>query len=343
VADGHQRNQITNNELSIKHNDHMSSRTARLFFVVGCRFPIAIHNVLKHNISMNKLPLEKRVAILTALAEGCSMRSTSRMAKVSINTVTKLLIDAGKACAIYQHEKLRNLPCKRFELDEIWSFCYAKDKNVPDELRGVPGYGDVWTWTGIDAETKLIPCWLVGARDLCHARAFVDDLASRLTSRVQITSDGLKAYIVAIEDAFGADVDYAMLIKLYGPEGTEHSPDTKYSPGECCGTKTRVVSGNPDEDLISTSYAERSNLTMRMRMRRFTRLTNGFSKKIENLEYAVALTMMYYNFIFPHTTLTKEAKRKTTPAMAAGVASHVWTMEDLVAMTDRILQRENSN
>lgn len=293
---------------------------------------------------MNKLPLEKRVAILTALAEGCSMRSTSRMVGVSLNTTTKLLIEAGKACARFQHDKMRNLSCKRLQLDEVWSFCYAKQKNVPEEKQGEFGYGDVWTWTAIDAETKIIPSWLVGMRDLCHAKLFVADLAERLITRVQITTDGLKAYIEAIEGAFGGECDYAQLIKLYGSESGNTSPDTKYSPAECCGTKTKRISGQPDKDHISTSFAERSNLTVRMRMRRFTRLTNAFSKKLENLEHAVALFMMHYNYVCPHMTLTKNAGGiKTTPAMAAGVAHSLWTMEDVVAMMERLQENENSN
>lgn len=285
---------------------------------------------------MNKLPLEKRVAILTSLAEGNSMRSTARIAGVAINSVVKLLIESGEACAKYQHEKLRDLACRRLQLDEIWSFCYSKEKNVPAEHQGELGYGDVWTWTAIDADTKLIPCWLVGWRDGCHATAFVKDLASRLTNRVQITTDGLRAYVEAVESAFGGEVDYAMLVKLYSNPGAVESPETRYSPGECCGIKRKKVSGKPDREHVSTSYAERQNLTMRMRMRRFTRLTNAFSKKLENLEHAVALYFMHYNFIRVHQTL------KTTPAVAAGVTDHKWTMEDLVAMMERLQETENS-
>lgn len=294
---------------------------------------------------MNQLPIEKRVAILKALAEGCSMRSTSRIVGVSINTVVKMLIEAGWACARYQHDNMRGLPCRRLQLDEIWSFCYAKEKNVPDSHKGELGYGDVWTWTAICAETKIIPCWLVGWRDLCHATQFVDDLAERLSNRVQITTDGLKAYVDAIDTAFGGEVDYAMLIKIYGGEGTNRNPETRYSPAECCGTRRKRISGNPDRDHISTSYAERANLTMRMRMRRFTRLTNGFSKKLERMEYAVAMYMMVYNFVMPHQTLTENANgRKTTPAMAAAVSDHVWSYEDLLAMIDRLSEQpENSN
>jgi IS1 family transposase len=284
---------------------------------------------------MNKLSTQKRVQILSALVEGNSLRSATRMAGVSINTVTKLLVDAGRACARYQYEVLRNLPCKRLQLDEIWSFCYAKQKNVPVEKQGILGFGNVWTWTAICAETKLVPSWLVGARDLEHATAFVQDLSERLSGRVQITSDGHRAYLQAVETAFGGNVDYAMLIKLYGPEGTKESPEARYSPGECCGTKSQPISGNPDPAHISTSYAERQNLTMRMRMRRFTRLTNAFSKKLENLEHAVALHFFHYNFIRRHQSL------RVTPAMAAGVTNHLWSLEELVELIDRYSEDSN--
>jgi IS1 family transposase len=288
-------------------------------------------------VSMNKLPLEKRVEVVKHLVEGCSIRSTVRLTGVAKNTIVKLLAEVGTACARYQHEKLRNLPCRRLQLDEIWSFVYAKEKHVPEAHKGELGFGDVWTWTAIDADTKLIPCWLVGWRDLCHATEFVEDLASRLANRVQITTDGLKAYVEAVEAGFGGQVDYAMLIKMYGPEGSKQNPETRYSPGECCGTKRKKISGNPERAHISTSYAERQNLTMRMRMRRFTRLTNAFSKKIENHEHSVSLHFMVYNFITVHQTLG------TTPAVAAGVASHVWTVEDLIAMVERLNSQENSN
>jgi IS1 family transposase len=276
--------------------------------------------------SMNKLPLAKRIAILTALVEGCSLRSTSRMIGVSINTVTKLLVDAGHACAKYQHEVMRNLSCKRFECDEIWSFCAMKQKNVPDTRKDEYGIGDVWTWTAIDAETKLVPCWLVGTRDAGYAQEFMHDLAGRLASRVQLTTDGYRAYLTAVDGAFGNKIDYAMLVKIYGAEKTGPG---RYSPPECIGCERKGVTGNPDPDLISTSYVERQNLTMRMRMRRFTRLTNAFSKKIENMEHAVALYFMNYNFMRKHQTL------KTTPAQAAGVADHQWTFEELVTLIDR--------
>jgi IS1 family transposase/lambda repressor-like predicted transcriptional regulator len=276
---------------------------------------------------MNRLPIAKRVTILRALTEGCSLRSISRMAGVSINTVTKLLIDAGRSCARYQHDAMRNLPCKRLQLDEIWAFGYAKDKNLSDELRGQPGLGSIWTWVAIDADTKLIPSWLVGLRDGDHAKAFVTDLASRLSNRVQITTDGLKAYLEAIEAGFGGEVDYAQLIKIYGhPAGEDES---RYSPPECIDCRTAVVTGNPAEVHINTSYVERQNLTMRMRLRRFTRLTNAFSKKLANHEHAVALHFFVYNFITRHATL------RMPPALKAKVTDHLWTFEELVGLIDR--------
>jgi IS1 family transposase len=270
---------------------------------------------------MNKLPVTTRVNILNALTEGCSLRSTSRMTGVSINTVTKLLVDAGKACDQYQYDNLRNLSCKVLELDEIWSFVYAKEKNVPEGMKG-EGVGSVWTWVAIDAETKLIPSWLVGLRDGEYACWFVADLAARLFNRVQITTDGLKAYVKAIEDGFDGNVDYAVLHKVYGPGVVDGS---RYSPPACIGCETHAISGNPDEAKVSTSYIERQNLTMRMRMVRFTRLTNGFS----TTPPAIALHFMHYNFIKKHTTI------KTTPAMAGGVVDHQWTMEELVDLIDR--------
>ena len=277
---------------------------------------------------MNKLPIEKRVAVITALVEGCSMRSTARMVKVSINTVTKLLIEVGTACAQYQDMKLRNLQCRRLQCDEIWSFCAMKQKNVPAEREGEYGIGDVYTWTAIDADTKIVPCWLVGLRDGDHARAFVSDLAGRLAHRVQLTTDGYRAYLDAVEEGFGGCIDYAQLIKLYGPAGSNQHPDTRYSPGECCGTEKVIISGNPERADISTSYVERQNLNMRMGMRRFTRLTNAFSKKIENLAHSVALFYMWYNFGRVHQTL------KTTPAIKAGVAREKWTVERIVGLAD---------
>ncbi len=276
---------------------------------------------------MNRLSLQDRAKILSCLVEGNALRATARMCDVSINTVTKLLVDVGTACANYQYENLRNLPCKRIQCDEIWSFCYAKDKNVPAELKGQFGYGDVWTWTALDADTKLVPSWLVGRRDSVYAHFFVKDLAERLANRVQLTTDGHKVYLNAVERAFAADLDYAMLVKLYGKaEGAGEA--RRYSPGECCGTIKGTVCGDPDAKHISTSFVERQNLTMRMSMRRFTRLTNGFSKKVENLECAVALHFMHYNFGRIHKTL------RVTPAMQAGISDRVWTIEEIAALAD---------
>ncbi len=278
---------------------------------------------------MNKLPIEKRVAIISALVEGNSLRSTSRMVGVSINTVTKLLIDVGTACSEYQNKVMRNLQCRRLEIDEIWAFCYAKQKNVPVEMQGTFGIGDVWTFVAIDAETKLVPHWLHGNRTACDAKSFVEDLAGRLAHRVQVTTDGHRMYLEAMEAAFGGAVDYAMLVKIYGNEGNKKNPETKYSPGECCGTEKTVVTGSPDHDLVSTSYIERQNLTMRMRMRRFTRLTNGFSKKLENLMHSVAIHFMHYNFVRSHKTL------RMPPALKAGITDHLWTLEEIVRLAEK--------
>jgi IS1 family transposase len=290
---------------------------------------------------MNKLAIDRRVQILSALVEGCSLRSTSRMAGVSINSVTKLLIDAGKACDAFQHRVMRDLRCAKLQIDEIWSFCYAKEKNVPDRLKGTMGYGDVWTFVAIDADTKLIPSWMVGNRDACNATSFVQDVARRLANRVQLTTDGHRMYLEAVEAAFGGEVDFAQLVKIYGNAGRSDSPETRYSPGECCGAEKHVITGSPDRDEISTSYVERQNLTMRMRMRRFTRLTNAFSKKLENHVRALALHFFHYNFIRRHQTL------RMPPALKAHVTDHVWTLEELIELTDRHERegnrQENSN
>jgi IS1 family transposase len=277
-------------------------------------------------VIMNKLTTEKRCAVVRALVEGCSIRATVRMTGASKNTIVKLLAELGCACAAYQDKALRNLSCRRLQLDEIWCFCYAKSKNVPADKRGTFGYGDVWTWTAIDAETKLVPSWLVGTRDGDAAKAFVSDLAGRLSHRVQITSDGHHAYLQAVENAFGWEVDYAMLVKIYGQGGGQ--AETRYSPGVCIGCQKHAIKGNPDPDHVSTSYAERANLTMRMSMRRFTRLTNAHSKKVENHAHAVALHFMWYNFGRIHETL------RSTPAMRAGVADHKWSIEEIVGLLD---------
>jgi IS1 family transposase len=278
---------------------------------------------------MNRLSLERQAQVIRVLCEGNSIRSTARITGTAINTVVKLLRDVGKACAEYQDEHLRNLPCKHIQADEIWSFCYAKEKNVPQNKQGQLGYGDVWTWTAIDADTKLVPSWLVGLRDADYAHTFINDLKSRLANRVQITTDGQTMYIWAIEDAFGSEVDYGMLVKLYGSEPEEKR---RYSPARCISAEPHVVYGNPDKSKISTSYVERQNLTMRMNMRRFTRLTNAFSKKLENHTLAVALYFMHYNFVRPHQTLANPYPR--TPAMAVGVTNRIWTIEDIVGLVN---------
>ena len=277
---------------------------------------------------MNKLPIGKRVAIISALVEGNSLRSTSRMVGCSINTVTKLLIDVATACNEYQSSVMRNLPCHRLQIDEIWSFCYSKQKNVPDQFRDTFGFGDVWTFVAIDADSKLVPAWWIGPRDGCNAKSLIEDLASRLANRVQISTDGHRMYIDAMEAGFGGEVDYAMIVKVYGNNESNQNPSTRYSPAECCATEKHVISGSPDMEHVSTSYVERQNLTMRMRMRRFTRLTNGFSKKLENHCHAVALHFMHYNFVRHHKTL------RMPPALKAGITDHVWSLEDLVQLAE---------
>ncbi len=274
--------------------------------------------------SMNKLSTKERVQIIAALVEGNSIRATCRMTGAAKGTVLKLLVDLGKACAKYQDEKLRGLSCKQIQCDEIWSFCYAKEKNVPEEMKGKLGFGDVWTWTAIDADSKLIVSYLVGDRSAVYARKFIDDLASRLAHRVQLTTDGYKAYLNAVETAFGAEIDYAMLDKIYN--APPRDGQARYSPADCCGTRKIKIKGNPDIKKVSTSYVERQNLTMRMSMRRMTRLTNAFSKKIENQAHAVALHFMHYNFCRVHQTL------RITPAMEAKIADHVWTLEEIAGL-----------
>lgn len=275
---------------------------------------------------MNKLTQAKRVQIIAALVEGNSIRATCRMTGVAKGTVLKLLVDLGSACAAYQDRTLRNLPSKRVQCDEIWSFCYAKEKNVPEEMKGKLGFGDVWTWTAIDADSKLIVSYLVGGRTADYAKKFIADLASRLSNRVQLTSDGNTTYLAAVERSFGIDIDYAMLDKIYNAPPNKGT--TRYSPAECCGTRKIKVKGNPDMKQVSTSFVERQNLTMRMSMRRMTRLTNAFSKKIENQAHAVALHFMHYNFARIHQTL------RVTPAMEAGIAQHVWSLEEIAGLLD---------
>jgi IS1 family transposase len=279
---------------------------------------------------MNELNKEKQVQIINALVEGNSIRATARMCDVAFNTVLKLLPEIGKGCADYQDRVFRNLPCKRIQCDEIWSFCYAKEKNLAAELRGKFGFGDVWTSVALDADTKLVPSWLVGDRSADTAMIFMNDLASRLANRIQLTTDGHKAYLIAVADAFGGiPIDYAMLVKLYNEPKTEGN-EKRYSPGERCGTRKEEVKGDPDPKHISTSYVERQNLTMRMSMRRFTRLTNAFSKKVENHSCAIALHYMHYNFCRIHKSL------RVTPAMEAGVTNHVWSIEELVGLLDTV-------
>ncbi len=275
---------------------------------------------------MNKLSAETRAQILRCLVEGNSIRSTCRITGATKGAVTKLMIDAGRVCSEFQDEALRNLPCKRVQVDEIWSFTYAKQKNVADAKAAPEGAGDTWTWTAICADTKLAISWLVGGRDAGYARAFIDDVYGRLAGRIQLTSDGHGAYTNAVRDVFGIDIDYAQLVKSYG--ASPESMKGRYSPAECTGCVKMRVEGNPDPKHVSTSFVERQNLTMRMAMRRFTRLTNGFSKKLENHAYAVALHFMNYNFIRIHQTL------RMTPAMAAGVADRVYDIEDIVKLIE---------
>ncbi len=274
---------------------------------------------------MNKLSRETRAQILGMMVEGVSIRAISRMTGASKNTIVKLLEDAGEAFSDYQDRTLRGLTCKRVQVDEIWAFVYAKAKNVGTAKAAPEGAGDCWTWMAIDADTKLIPSFFVGARDAYAAQAFIGDLASRLTGRVQLTSDGHKPYLEAVEQSFGADIDYAMLIKHYGePTGSVG----RYSPGECTGVDLRRVEGRPDLAHVSTSYAERANLTLRMGSRRFTRLTNAFSKKVENHTHSVAIHTMHYNFVRIHTTI------RCTPAMAAGVSKTLWELADMVKVLE---------
>jgi IS1 family transposase len=274
---------------------------------------------------MNRLDPVKRVKAIAALVEGNSVRAVSRMTGIARNTITDLLVALGETCAEYQDKALRNLPCRRIQCDEIWAFCYAKDKNLPASKQGQFGFGSVWTWTALDADTKLIASWMVGPRDTVAATEFIQDLAGRLRNRVQLTTDGHRPYLEAVDYAFSGEVDYAMLIKIYG-ESAE--PEKRYSPAQCIGCDSKIMSGNPDRKHVSTSYVERQNLTMRMSMRRFTRLTNAFSKKLENHIAAVSLHFMHYNFCRIHMTL------RVTPAMAAGVTDRLWEIGDIVRLLE---------
>lgn len=275
-------------------------------------------------VIMNRLSTEQRARIIGALVEGNSIRAVTRMTGASKNTIAKLQLELGAACSAYMSRTLVNLNCKRVQCDEIWSFVYAKAKNVRPEMFDDGGYaGDVWTWVALDADTKLVCSWTVGGRDPGTANEFMQDLAGRLANRMQLTTDGHRPYLIAVDSAFGANIDYAMLVKIYG-EPTDGQK--RYSPADCKGCKRESVTGSPDPKHISTSYVERQNLTMRMSMRRFTRLTNAFSKKIENHVASIAIHYMHYNFVRIHQTL------RVTPAMAAGVAGHVWSAEELIAL-----------
>jgi IS1 family transposase len=278
---------------------------------------------------MNVLTTKDRAQILSILTEGNSINATSRITGVSKNTILKLLVHVGSACVAYQDRVMRNLNCKTVEADETWAFVGMKERNVPKELKNVLGYGDVYTWVAIDADSKLIPCWHVGTRDAESGSAFINDLASRLANRIQLSTDAHKVYLRAIRDAFENDIDYGQIIKMYGaPPGAPSIGHVRFSPAECTGTKKRELIGEPDQSKISTSYVERQNLTMRMNMRRFTRLTNVFSKKLENHMHAISLHFMHYNFCRIHQTL------RVTPAMEAGLDDHVWSMEEVVMMAD---------
>ena len=274
---------------------------------------------------MNRLPIDKQAQIVNALVEGNSIRATCRLTGACKDAVLKLIRNLGAACAAHHNAAIRRVRVQRVQCDEVWSFCYAKEKNVPEEKKGT-GAGSVWTWVGIDADTKLILSYLCGERDASWACKFMEDLASRVTTRIQITTDGHRAYAEAVEGAFGMDVDYAMLIKLYG--SPSDSPETRYSPASCIGTRTGVLSGSPDPQHISTSFIERQNLNLRMGVRRFTRLTNAFSKKFENHCHHVAIYHAYYNFCRVHQTL------RVTPAMEAGIADHVWSLAELVGLLE---------
>ncbi len=276
---------------------------------------------------MNRLNASRRAQVVAALVEGNSIRATCRMVDVDKGTVLKLLVDLGTVCAEYQDQAIRGLTCKRIQCDEIWSFCYAKEKNVPADKKGTFGFGDVWTWMALCADCKLVPSWLVAKRDAGSAFHFINDLAGRLAHRVQLTTDGFRVYLEAVEGAFGSEIDYAMLVKMYGADPA--ADQTRYSPAKCIGAVQQRITGNPDPAHVSTSYVERANLTMRMSMRRFTRLTNAFSKKVGNQAAAVNLYAMHYNFGRIHQTL------RVTPAMEAGISDHVWSIDDIVALLDR--------
>jgi IS1 family transposase len=287
-------------------------------------------------IGMNRLPIAKRVQILSLLCEGSSMRSISRVVDVSINTVTRELVLAGQACADFHDRAVRNVQSRRVQADEIWSFVEMKEKQAKSKAQRPANVGDTWTWTGIDADSKLIISWFIGSRDADSAWTFMRDLASRLTNRVQLTTDGLRAYLDAVDGAFGTSIDYAMLVKQYG-NAPATTPERRYSPAVCLGTERTVIHGRPDPEHISTSYIERQNLTMRMSMRRFTRLTNAFSKKFENHCHMVALYAVWYNFVRIHKTL------KVAPAMEAGVSDRLLSVENVVGIVDEWEAAQKAN
>jgi IS1 family transposase len=282
-------------------------------------------------VIMNRLTTEKRAQIIGCLVEGNSIRSTVRITGAAKNTITKLLVEIGEVAADFQDKELRALPCEVVEVDEIWSYCYSKHKNIPEQFKGTYGYGDIWTFTAVCADTKLVPTWMVGERTADDAYVFLRDLAARMDGRIQLSTDGHSMYLSTVGPAFKQQIDYAQLQKVYAADPKDGRG--KYSPAVCTGTKRKILKGDPDPDRISTSYVERQNLTMRMGMRRFTRLTNGFSKKVENLAQAVSLHFLHYNFARPHKTLSK-GTYPTTPAMAAGVADHVWTLREIAALLD---------
>ena len=272
---------------------------------------------------MNLLAADKRTAVIAALVEGTSINATCRMTGVAKHTVLRLLKDMGCACAAYHNSHVRNLRVRRVQADEIWSFVYGKDKNLTME-QVKSGLGSIWTWKAIDADTKLVISYTIGDRGADTAKAFMQDVASRINSRIQLTTDGHRVYADAVEDAFGSEIDDAMLVKIYG--ASNENPESRYSPATCIGCRTGVLAGSPDPEHISTSFVERSNLSMRMGMRRFTRLTNGFSKKLENHGHMVALYFMHYNYCRIHKSL------RVTPAMEAGLTDHVWNIEELIEL-----------
>jgi IS1 family transposase len=285
-------------------------------------------------VSMNKLTTSDRVRVIKCLVDGCSIRATVRITGISKNTVTKLLVDLGTVCADYHDQHVRGVKAKRVQADEIWSFVGMKDKNVPAEKLG-QGYGDCWTWVGIETTSKLVVSYMVGLRDIDYARAFINDLADRIANRVQLTTDGLKCYLEAVEDVFVGEIDFAQLVKVYGTD--PGIPAGRYSPGHVVSCETHVVSGDPDPKHVSTSYVERQNLTMRMQMRRFTRLTNAFSKKLENHAHAIAIHYMHYNFCRVHQTL------RVTPAMESKLTDHAWEIEELAGLLEADEQKAISN